>query len=209
MTINRVPEGIAFELMAPFTPHRARALALLVNARDAARETGGDLWDFAIEISSFCHVGVTVNDLRWLPAGGYLDHAVEVSRPRDASRRFRPSRNLGFHARTCFVVSEVGMRAAEWHRLQSSAISRPLRSIAPCSGGDPTSDRLMPLWDRNRRILRVGETIVKQYRVPSPSQETILIAFEEEAWPAVVDDPLPPPNPARTRSVASGLQFKA
>ena len=55
----------------------------------------------------------------------------------------------------------------------------------------------MPLWDRNRRILRVGETIVKQYRVPSPSQETILIAFEEEAWPAVVDDPLPPPQPGQ------------
>ena len=34
--------------------------------------------------------------------------------------------------------------------------------------------------------------IVKQFKVPSPTQESILAAFEEEGWPAAIDDPLPP-----------------
>lgn len=33
---------------------------------------------------------------------------------------------------------------------------------------------------------------MKQYRVPSPTQEIILTVFEEEGWPARIDDPLPP-----------------
>ncbi len=34
--------------------------------------------------------------------------------------------------------------------------------------------------------------IVKQFNVPSPNQEAILAAFEEEGWPSAIDDPLPP-----------------
>ena len=49
-----------------------------------------------------------------------------------------------------------------------------------------------PHWDRFRRTLFVGEQVIKQYRVPCPNQEAVLSAFEEESWPARVDDPLPP-----------------
>ena len=38
----------------------------------------------------------------------------------------------------------------------------------------------------------VGEHVVKQFRVPSPNQEAILDAFQEEGWPTFVDDPLSP-----------------
>ena len=48
-----------------------------------------------------------------------------------------------------------------------------------------------PTWDAGRHQLRVGEIIVKEYKLPSPNQETILAAFEEEEWPPSVDDPLP------------------
>jgi hypothetical protein len=33
---------------------------------------------------------------------------------------------------------------------------------------------------------------VKRFQVPAASQEAILAAFEEEGWPAEIDDPLPP-----------------
>ena len=33
---------------------------------------------------------------------------------------------------------------------------------------------------------------MKQFKVPSPTQEALLAAFEEEGWPAAIDDPLPP-----------------
>ncbi len=41
-------------------------------------------------------------------------------------------------------------------------------------------------------MLYVGEDVVKRYRVPSPTQEAVLNAFEEEDWPARIDDPLRP-----------------
>ena len=39
---------------------------------------------------------------------------------------------------------------------------------------------------------RVGDRVVKQFRVPAGNQELILAAFEEMGWPPHIDDPLPP-----------------
>jgi len=50
---------------------------------------------------------------------------------------------------------------------------------------------LKPAWQARRRELRVGESLVKKFRVPAGNQELILSAFEEEGWPAYIDDPLP------------------
>jgi hypothetical protein len=57
-----------------------------------------------------------------------------------------------------------------------------------------TADELTerPKWDEQRRQLRVGRVLVKEFKLPSPNQETVLMAFEEEGWPPRIDDPLPP-----------------
>ena len=34
--------------------------------------------------------------------------------------------------------------------------------------------------------------MVKVFKLPSPNQETVLMAFQEEGWPPKIDDPLPP-----------------
>ena len=52
--------------------------------------------------------------------------------------------------------------------------------------------RPTPRWDRDRHELRVGGELVKQFKLPSPNQEMILMALEEESWPPRIDDPLPP-----------------
>ena len=49
-----------------------------------------------------------------------------------------------------------------------------------------------PCWDHEYRVLRVGRRTVKRYRRPSPNQELVLAAFQEEGWPRRIDDPLPP-----------------
>jgi hypothetical protein len=49
-----------------------------------------------------------------------------------------------------------------------------------------------PQWDPATRVLRVGRRIVKQFRVPSPNQEKVLVVFQEEGWPPRIDDPLTP-----------------
>jgi hypothetical protein len=56
--------------------------------------------------------------------------------------------------------------------------------------GIAASPVAIPYWNQDKRVLYVGQQIVKQYRVPSPNQEAILRAFEEEGWPHHIDDPL-------------------
>ncbi len=50
---------------------------------------------------------------------------------------------------------------------------------------------LKPAWEARRRELRVGDWLVKKFLVPAENQELVLSAFEEEGWPAYIDDPLP------------------
>ncbi len=49
-----------------------------------------------------------------------------------------------------------------------------------------------PRWDRQSRTLYFGDQIVKRFREPAANQEAVLLAFEQEAWVQVIDDPLPP-----------------
>ncbi|MEI8375811.1 MAG: hypothetical protein WCJ35_23560 [Planctomycetota bacterium] len=55
-----------------------------------------------------------------------------------------------------------------------------------------TETALVPQWDAESRVLFLGEQIVKRYKRPSPNQDRVLSAFEEEGWPSHVYDPLPP-----------------
>ncbi len=50
---------------------------------------------------------------------------------------------------------------------------------------------MKPRWDAERKELCLGNQLVKVFKWPSPNQETILAVFEEEGWPAKIDDPLP------------------
>jgi hypothetical protein len=43
-----------------------------------------------------------------------------------------------------------------------------------------------------RRVLWAGPKVVKEFRQPAESQETILLAFEELYWDHEMDDPLSP-----------------
>jgi hypothetical protein len=60
-----------------------------------------------------------------------------------------------------------------------------------------------PVFDVERRELRVGDVVVKRFRQPTPDQETMLLAFEEAGWPVRIDGPLPP----RKVSVGVGESF--
>jgi hypothetical protein len=75
------------------------------------------------------------------------------------------------------------------------------RAKRPVSAGDgsslilpkqPTALTTRPIWDRHVRELYLGEELVKRFRVPANNQQTVLDVFQEEGWPPVIDDPLPP-----------------
>jgi hypothetical protein len=58
------------------------------------------------------------------------------------------------------------------------------------NGETPSKRRKQPRYEARLRELRVGEAVVKRFTQKSDGQEIILLAFQEEGWPQVIDDPL-------------------
>ena len=52
--------------------------------------------------------------------------------------------------------------------------------------------RRRPRWNRKTGELSLDGILVKRIEQPAANLRTILDAFEEDGWPPVVDDPLPP-----------------
>jgi hypothetical protein len=178
-------------------------LAQLAEARAYAQDAGHDVWDFAVEISRLSALGLTPSDLRWLVCKGYVEHAREVTQSGEPGRAFRPAGNLTFCKRSCFVLTERGLShvaGAAVHPLsrneEDGRVNSPTASAAN-TGPDGRNDGRSvlpgrkPVWDRERKELRVGRWIVKRFRWRAPNQELLLTVFEEEGWPPRIDDPLP------------------
>ena len=163
------------------------ALAILREAYAYARELGRSVWDFAVEIHVLRAADLTRSDLRWLVCRGVVEHAAELTRNGQDSRVFRPTGALTFTKRTCFVLAETAAGPAP----ESNGIG-PMAGVRLQPGPADPSLPPVPEWDKERQELRVGELVVKQFKVPAPNQEMILASFQEEGWPVRIDDPLPP-----------------
>jgi len=156
----------------------ANGLRLLLEAYRCARELEENEWELAVEIRCLNDAGLTSTHLRWLLHHGYALQAAEQT-PLGAKRRtFQPVTNLSFTHTTCFVLTDAGAAYALDH-------------VGPCDE-KPRVQEERPVWDENRRELRVGQAVVKRYRQPAANQELVLRAFQEEDWPPRIDDPLPP-----------------
>jgi hypothetical protein len=158
-----------------------------------------DRWEFAVELEQLVARGATVSDLRFLASNGYVEHGREITRPGDPARRYEAARNLAFSGETCFVATEAGLAilGASTARAGTLAVVSPpdvcstSKSAEAVAGDGRTLGGFAPRWDAISRSLTLGGRIVKRYRVPSPNQQAILAAFEEEGWPRAIDDPLP------------------
>jgi hypothetical protein len=115
-----------------------------------------------------------------------VELARELAPRTDGVRQFRRLLGLSLGKRTCVVLSLGGASVARSLIRQQN--ETPLRGVA---SGSKKPNRLLPNWDGQRRELRVGKIVVKRYRLPSPNQQAILMALEEEGWPPRIDDPLP------------------
>jgi hypothetical protein len=162
-------------------------LAILLEAVESAKELEHEVWDFAVEFPILRNAGLTSNNLRWLLCMGYLEQAIETTRPQATQRTFQRAGNLMLSERSCFVLTPAGMDLARGRVPVPHKHGRP--SPPPVSA-DPRPATL-PRWDSERRELRWGPKLVKRFRIPALNQELILAAFEEEGWPHHLDDPLP------------------
>lgn len=177
-------------------------LKLLLEARDFAEDLQRNFWDFALEIETLRSRGLTHTDLRWLVCKGYLEQASEILPGSGQERRFRDGGALTFTETACFVITDVG-RELFRQFVDAAPVPSPVassnnsgdsngRGRAPSPVALTSSGELQPYWDRDRQELRVGDCVVKQFKVPAPNQEIILAVFQEERWSVRIDDPLPP-----------------
>jgi hypothetical protein len=163
-----------------------------------AGESARSIWDFAVEIQDFKDLGLTSNDLRWMICHEWVEHASEVRGLEEHGRRFEQQRSLSLSPLSCFVLTELGVSVAAQislgdntgPRLRSSPDSTG--SVSPAIDFAATQEAGRPRWDAERNRLYAGTLLVKEFKLPCPNQGTILMAFEEEHWPARIDDPLPP-----------------
>jgi hypothetical protein len=201
--------GAAFSRTALIDGMSHLGLALLSRAFAYARDAGGDVWDFALEIDRLFEAGLTISDLRWLVAKGFVDHGQESSVYGSPHRSFRRGDGFSFDPTTCVVLTPRG--SAFVAQCLNAPVVPPL-SISPietmslAEGETPALDDGLPAhsghmkiilvpsrpcWNSSRRELSLDGVVVKRYRVPAHNQELILSAFEEEGWPEHIDDPLP------------------
>jgi len=173
------------------------AFIALLEAFDYAEDTDSELWEFAVAMRRFKELGLSESDLRWLERKGYVEHAREVTRLEDEAREFRHTGNLSFSKRTCFVLTAAGAECArslgsQCGTSRTSSKDDIEKRIENREEKASNSIDVMPVWDAERRELRVNGDIVKQFKWSAVNQEMILATFEEEHWPVRIDDPLPP-----------------
>jgi hypothetical protein len=159
----------------------------LLKARLYAEDADRDTWEFAVEIDRLRSVGLTPSDLRWLVCREYVEHASEETAAANGRRAFRAGSGLTFSKRTCFVLTKEGVAFA--HELIGSSAGPGSK---PSAGSNGSGLARRPVWDSERHELRVGDLLIKRFKWPAINQVALLAAFQEEEWPARIDDPLPP-----------------
>jgi hypothetical protein len=183
-----------------------QAIYRLLEASSYADDTGRNAWEFAVTIDELRRDGVSENELRWLVCRGYVEHATEISTTGNV-RTFDRHVTLRFCEHTVFVLTSAGVSFCQdfLTNFEGREVDVKVNAVGSSFDGmnrspglqrpedqAPTSNgKVVPKWDRDRRELRLGGQLVKVFKLPSPMQEAILMAFEEEGWPPKIDDPLP------------------
>ena len=160
------------------------AVHTLLRAHDLAQDSNAEPLQFAVEIQSIIK-SADRNDLRWLMMKNVIEHYRETTAIEDSLRAFQRDHSMKFTRRSCFILSPVGVEHVR-------GLPQVEHHAASLRRSEPVVRTDRPTWDSSRQTLRFGENLVKQFRVPSPNQQAILSAFEEEDWPPRILDPLPP-----------------
>jgi hypothetical protein len=141
-------------------------------------------WDFAVELLDLNQDGVSHETLRWMIGKGLIEHALEIEDHPGDIRSFESPGGFTLNGRSCFVVTSKGL-AWQTANLDGHDGMDPLEP-------DASPETALPRWDDQRHELWLGDILVKRFKWRAANQESLLAAFQEEGWPARIDDPLPP-----------------
>ena len=172
---NALPDASAFL--------KTKGLRLLLDAYRYAADAGRPAWEFSVELDELKAAGLSVNDFRWMLCKGLVEHATEIPSA-EAVRQLIPLDGLVFSGSSCFILTERGADfvIAELFNIGTS----------PEKGTVPEIAAKVPVWNAKTHELQLEGTLIKQFKQRSPNQERVLCAFQEDGWPLVIDDPLPP-----------------
>ncbi len=189
------------------------AITRLQEAYDSAYSCNRDPWEFSMELAEMQKAGIETHVLRTLICNDLIIHRKETTGSEQDRRSFEPVNSLALSERSCFVISKQGYAIA---RSVAQANQQAQDNSPPASASQPqqtsshhsgpfvennTSTGLLgsagrshqiskPIWDRDRRELRFGDTVVKRFKWPAENQELVLNAFQDLGWPIRVENPL-------------------
>jgi hypothetical protein len=203
---------LASAIRSTLAPGMLAGVLLLLRGYRCSQRTGSDPWEFAVEVEDVRAAGMSNSDIRWLLAEGYVRKAREITHRLDLKRIFVPNNTYVICERSCLILTPTGFGALSGvaGAAQGPADGRGRGDRPPADtradagdrataargpkapvDGVPHAGSARPSWDAVKRELRVGESLVKKYKVPAPTQQLILDVFHEEGWPEHIDDPLP------------------
>lgn len=161
------------------------ALEVLQEAVNYAVDTSNERWVFAVAISELREMGLSDNDVRWLVCKGVVQQGKDLSCAGGRCVESQATPSLRFNEQSCFVLTDAGLDFVS--RMEHENLPGALPDERPVA---PVSTR--PRWLAETRELYLDQRVIKRFRWQAANQETVLAAFEEEGWPPVVLDPLPP-----------------
>ena len=152
--------------------------------------------------------GISTHVLRMLVCKNWIAHKREVTDASRVRRNFENETDLVFSDRTCFVITKQGYQFVTnlTPHQQTQLLTSPTR-LTSIHHTEPNSEdqnngaslndkhfnqKQNLIWDRNKRELRVGDQVVKQFKWPAENQERVLNAFQDKGWPRRIEDPLLP-----------------
>lgn len=171
------------------------AIQILKEARDFATDANVEVTDFAVEVFQLRDCSLSDSAIRWLVSKQYISHFHELTLQGDSARAFRQQGTVGFTDKSCFVLTELGCELAVQINARTLGHGQTVddedaENEQFVELGVVGKDALIPFWDADRQTLYYSNKIVKQFKLPSHNQVSVLAAFEEEGWPSKIYDPL-------------------
>lgn len=143
--------------------------------------------EFSVKRDELSQMDLRREELKWLLLKNVIKEIECVVDPQESDSY--PANASRFSADAMFIITDLGIELVE--QCLSAAKVRRTEGHFENRQAAPDQRELQPSWDGERHELRCGGQVVKKFKWRASNQETILSAFEEEGWPAHIDDPLP------------------
>jgi len=129
------------------------------------------------------------------PSGHWVLHATETISAVDMPSQMKISRLNDQVAAEWFLLANLDV-PADIRCLVKERIFDPTEPFTP---PPPVSNPYIPVWDKERRTLSIGDDVIR--KVASNASSVILLfdTCQEMGWPELIDSPFPPDEKGREK----------